>query len=352
MGVFDEIRVAAARVVEQARWVRINLGELRRFAGGLDLDAPDDDPGHFSVGDDEATAAFVLALDAVNFGSGYFPYLLKRPGMSGYHTVASCLRDHALAHGPITSTWLRNIAVADTIALFEQGPLFTQSGAVGSAPGSPAHDGPLESGTDPAPQRAGTDSAPELVRELMNHFALAWNQLGEFIDDVGDGTALGAVAAAGGSAARLVSLLTRMPYYDDVHLYRGRRVALLKRAQITAFDLATALQNRPPARFADLAEITMFADNLVPHVLRVEGVLEFHPDLVARIEAEHHIASGSPEEVEIRACGLHAVEMLVAELAQQGRPCTAGDLDGVLWRLGGQAVYKAQPRHRTRCTFY
>ncbi|MEZ5167114.1 MAG: hypothetical protein R2695_11730 [Acidimicrobiales bacterium] len=34
----------------------------------------------------------MLSLDAINFGSGYFPYLRKRPGMSGYHTVASSLR--------------------------------------------------------------------------------------------------------------------------------------------------------------------------------------------------------------------------------------------------------------------
>ena len=56
----------------------------------------------------------------------------------------------------------------------------------------------------------------------------------------------------------------------------------------------------------------MFADNLVPHVLRLDGVLWFDPELVARIERGELIEHGSPEEVEIRACAVHAVELLVA----------------------------------------
>jgi len=37
--------------------------------------------------------AFFLTLDAINFGSGYFPHLGKRPGMSGYFTAAASLTD-------------------------------------------------------------------------------------------------------------------------------------------------------------------------------------------------------------------------------------------------------------------
>ena len=56
----------------------------------------------------------------------------------------------------------------------------------------------------------------------------------------------------------------------------------------------------------------MFADNLVPHVLRLDGILRFDPELVARIDREELIEHGSAEEVEIRACAVHAVELLVA----------------------------------------
>ena len=81
-----------------------------------------------------------------------------------------------------------------------------------------------------------------------------------------------------------------------------------KRAQLAAADLH--LQGIAPA--ADVAALTLFADNLVPHVLRIDGVLEFEPELAARIERGELIEHDSPEEVEIRACALHAVELLVA----------------------------------------
>ena len=81
-----------------------------------------------------------------------------------------------------------------------------------------------------------------------------------------------------------------------------------KRAQLAAADLH--LQGIAPAR--DLAALTLFADNLVPHVLRIDGVLAFDDALVARIDRGELLAHDAPEEVEIRACAVHAVELLVA----------------------------------------
>ena len=92
----------------------------------------------------------------------------------------------------------------------------------------------------------------------------------------------------------------------------------------------------------------MFADNLVPHVLRLDGVLEFDERLVGRIEDGLLLEHGSPEEVEIRACALHAVELLVAARGDT----TATAVDNVLWNRGGLPRYKARPRHRARTTAY
>ena len=353
--IFQQIREAAASVADRATSVRINAEALRGFVGRIDLTVPDDDPGHEPMGDPESTAAFVMALDAVNFGSGYFPHLRKRPGMSGYGTTAACLRDHASARGPITSAWLRSVNAEEAAALFGQvpaepppaapdaAPLPTPQAAHAPAPES-AHFATLESAQAPAP--------PAAAAELMDLFARAWNDLGAFIDRVGGGTALGVTAAADGSAARLLALLAEMPFYKDVHRYRGLEVPFYKRAQITVCDMAAAFRHEPPGAFADFDLLTMFADNLVPHVLRIEGVLEFSDDLVARIAAAEDISCGSEPEIEIRACALHAVEVIVGELARRGRPCTAAHVDGVLWRMGGRRFYKAEPRHRTRSTYY
>ena len=49
--------------------------------------------------DDETRAAFSLQLNAINFGSGWFPTIRKRDGLSGYRTMEAGLR----ARGPWTA---------------------------------------------------------------------------------------------------------------------------------------------------------------------------------------------------------------------------------------------------------
>ena len=75
-----------------------------------------------------------------------------------------------------------------------------------------------------------------------------------------------------------------------------------KRAQILASDLALA----GVAEFSDLDRLTIFADNLVPHVLRCDGVLVYDDELAARIDRGELLFLGGAER-EIRACALHAL---------------------------------------------
>ena len=55
---------------------------------------------HFAEGDREARAAFVICLDAINFGSGWWPEIRKRPGRSGYFTIAAGLTERFREAGP------------------------------------------------------------------------------------------------------------------------------------------------------------------------------------------------------------------------------------------------------------
>jgi hypothetical protein len=168
--------------------------------------------------------------------------------------------------------------------------------------------------------------------------------LGEYVLRDYGGSFLALARAGNGSAVALAERLASLSSFHDVSTYDGRPVAFFKRAQITASDLHQ--QGLAPA--CDLRRLTMFADNLVPHVLRLDGVLEFEPSLVERIEHEQLIEHGSPEEVEIRACGLHAVELLVTAHGNTA----ATTVDNAVWDRGAGARYKAAPRHRARCTAY
>ena len=95
MNLFDEIRNECREVAEGAAFVRIDYARLGDYARSLDvaeLAAPELDPGVHFLGHGERTLAFIVIFDSINFGSGWFPYLRKRPGRSGSITMASSLR--------------------------------------------------------------------------------------------------------------------------------------------------------------------------------------------------------------------------------------------------------------------
>ncbi len=331
MDIFDEIRAACRHVAEQALLVRIDDARLDEYARDFPLAEIGQaglDPATHWLGRGRETLAFILVLDSINFGSGYFPRLRKRLApdgatMSGYFTVAASLNDWFRRQGAPDARRLATLTPADCARIFGQ-------------------DGPDDAG--------GAEPEPA---QLMALFARALNELGALLLARYDGDPARLVESAGHRAGALVAILRRMPCFDDVAIWRGRQIPILKRAQITAADLALAFDNEGWGRFEDRDRLTIFADNLVPHVLRVDGVLVYDPKLAARLAAGELIAAGSPEEVEIRAVALHAVERLKELLHAAGHAAiTSVDLDYLLWNRGQDARYRASLRHRTRSVFY
>jgi hypothetical protein len=181
----------------------------------------------------------------------------------------------------------------------------------------------------------------------MALFATSLRELGGHVVAHADGRFSSLIEAAEGSAERLASLLAALRSYRDEPSYDGFAVPLYKRAQITAADLDRAFDGQGLGRFDDIDRLTMFADNLVPHVLRIDGVLTVDPALVRRIDGGELLAYGSPEEIELRAVAVEAVERLSISTGVPPRK-----LDEILWHRGGEPRYKAVPRHRTRTTAY
>ena len=311
---FADIRAACARVAAEADHVHLRAERVAPYADALaseTLTPPDYDTEHHFWGEPDAVLAYLVTLDAVNFGSGYFPFLNKRPGMSGYFTVASHLKDHFEQRGALSAAELATLTLADCAALFHQ---------------------PLDN---------------EVQLELITLFTRALNDLGTWLHLRFQDNFFKLIEAADGSAATLAQLLTEMPFFQDVSTYKGFQVPLYKRAQITASDLALAFEGEEYEAFHDLDALTIFADNLVPHVLKVDGVLRYAPGLEARITRSEPIPAGSPEEVELRAVALHAVECLADHLNVSPR-----NLDILLWNRGQEVRYRTIPRHRTRTVFY
>ena len=290
LSIGDRVRANAAAIAVEARSVRIDLDALEALEPGP---LPELDPQrHYLEGPPADVADYLLVLDAINFGSGWFPTLRKRAGSSGYFTVAWALADRWRAGAGWTSAQLRAIRteeVADTLGQ--------------------ARD-----------------------HELMALFAQALRELGHFL---GARQALDVVAEARGSALRLAELLsTGMTMWHDTGFY--------KRAQIAGSDLALG----GVAEFGDLDALTIFADNLVPHVLRCEGVLDYDPRLAAHIDAGRLVRPG-PQEREIRGCAVHACALIAKRTGMTER-----DIDNALWYRGQRPEYKARPRHRCRTVYY
>jgi Queuosine salvage protein len=289
LSIGDSVREHGAAIAAQARSVRIDLEALEALEPGP---PPQLDPRrHYLEGPPADVADYLLILDAINFGSGWFPTLRKRTGSSGYFTVAWALADRWRAGAgwtPQQLTTMRTEEVADTLGQ--------------------ARD-----------------------HELMALFAQALRELGRFL---AGRRALDLVADARGSAQRFAELLARMTMWHDRGFY--------KRAQLAGSDLALA----GLADFGDLDALTIFADNLVPHVLRCEGVLVYDPRLAAHIDAERLVRPG-PQEREIRGCAVHACALIAKRSGMSER-----EIDYALWNRGQRPEYKARPRHRCRTIYY
>jgi len=319
IGLLQQVRGTCKEVVKRARYVHIDTDRIQAYAASLPVEyarSPKLDPQYHYSGYQDDVVAYILTLDAVNFGSGYFPYIRKRVGLSGYFTIALALKERFETKGPFTAHELTCLSAQDCAGLF----------------GQDLDDGPR--------------------RELMGLFASALNDLGRYLLDRFAGQFVKLVKAAGSTAESLVGILAEMRHFQDIALYDGFDVLFYKRAQITVADLSMAFEGEGPGLFHDLGDLTIFADNAVPHVLRVDGIIHYEDSLASRIDTGELIPAGSAEEVEIRAAAVHAAELIVEKLGSMGQDLMSMNLDYLLWNRAQQPQYKMRPPHRTRTVFY
>ena len=282
------IRAAAAGVVARARDVR--LGPLDRLLAEIaDRPVPAWDGRRHYTGEPARTIRYLLVLDTINFS-------FWGGAAGGYWQVAERLRDAFLAGDELSQP--AALAAMSAARLRE---------IVGGLP--------------------MLDERAEALRQLGVH------GFDGLVRDTAAGTAR--------------ALAERLPSFADVAEHDGRRVPLLKRAQIVPADLHGA----GVASFPDLAELTCFADYKLPQVLRHFGALDYSAGLARRVDGWEELRPGEPAEVEIRAATVVAVERLREALAGRGRPLLSIEVDWILWDLS-QGLYPVRPYHRTRTIFY
>lgn len=132
--------------------------------------------------------------------------------------------------------------------------------------------------------------------------------------------------------------------YGDVRTLDGRRVPFLKKAQLAVALIAGRFADSDHYDVIGLDDLTLFADYVVPAILREYGVLEYDELLGSRVDEYEPIPENSRMEVEIRAATVVAGDRILERLSgAHGVETTAVHLDYALWETGrdqGLALHK------------
>jgi hypothetical protein len=318
-----EVVETAKNVAQKSRQVQINRQALIHFsrkalADGIEV--PRWDSTYHFCGSGEATVSYLLVLDSLNFcfwpaaGQAKWEIEYESRKLSGYYALAASLK-HAIDSGApiIEAEYLAELTLSELKEIL---------GGQGELP-------------------------------LLEHRLQILNELGQVLLEEYEGQALKLVESAGGSAIGLVRLLVeRLASFRDVAEYRRHKVFFYKRAQIFAADLYGAFDGKDWANFADIDKLTAFADYKLPQVLRHLGIFDYSQALAQKVDQEIYLEAGCPEEVEIRANTIWAVELIRRELERMGKRLRAFEIDCILWNLGQHGEFKVKPYHRTLTVFY
>jgi hypothetical protein len=318
-----EVLETAKHVVDKSRHVHIEpealRGLSRKLARGSIRIPGWDDELHFR-GDDETTLAYLLVLDAVNFcfwpppGRDKWEISHERRTYSGYYGLSVSLKKAVESGTPLADARFLASLTLDRVKEILSGRGVLQL---------------IE---------RRLDNLRELGRVLLENY---------------DGKASQLVGAARCSAVALARLLaTNFSSFRDEAVYQGEKVFFYKRAQLLAADIHGAFKGKGWGGFDDMEKLTAFADYKLPQVLRHVGGLHYAAPLAEKIDGLIHLDPGSPEEVEIRANTIWAVESMRQEMERLGKKLMAHEIDWLLWNLGQDDEFRKKPYHRTVTIYY
>ncbi len=319
----NEILESTKKVVEKSIRVQIRTQALINFSrelGAANIQIPSWNYSYHYYGKGEEMVAYLLVLDSINFcfwpppGKKKWEIDYQSEKISGYYALAASLKQAVESGIPITKA--RYLA---DLSLDELKQLLGGRGTL----------------------------------QLLEHRLQNLKELGQALLKEYKGEACKLVEAAEKSAVKLVRLLAeKLGSFRDVGKYRGYDVFFYKRAQLFAADLYGAFQGKGRGCFFDMDQLTAFADYKLPQLLRHLGILHYSQELAEKVDQKVPLEAGSPEEVEIRANTIWAVELIRQELSQRGKELRSFEIDWILWNLSQKKEFKLKPYHRTATIFY
>lgn len=161
------------------------------------------------------------------------------------------------------------------------------------------------------------------------------------------------------SAVKLLNLVVEnFKCFKDEAEYKGTVVGIYKRAQILVGDIWACFNKKGLGYFKDINEISAFADYRVPQTLLWYGIFKYSNELLEKLNNNVLLRNGEEDEVEIRGCTLHAVELLnqyaTGKLGEE--KINSILIDHFLWdfrrKHAKEVARKRLPFHKTFSIYY
>ena len=264
----DEVLKTAKYVAAKSQAVALDNETLIRFCGKLfqqGMKVPPWDNRYHFCGSKEETVAYLLVLDSLNFcfwpPLGMLRWEINDAlgKLSGYYALAAALKRAVESGIPITE--------AEYLA---------------------------ELSLDQLGQILGGQGVLQLLEDRLK----VLHELGHVLLDDYGGKAHHLVETAQRSAVTLTRLLAeKLSSFRDTADYQGHKVFFYKRAQIFAADLYGAFGAKDWGAFADIDQLTAFADYKLPQVLRELGILRYTRALAQKVDKKILLQAGAPEEI-------------------------------------------------------
>ena len=168
-----------------------------------------------------------------------------------------------------------------------------------------------------------------------------------------DGKASNLIKKANKDAQKLLELIVQnFPSFSDIAEYKEKEIYFYKRAQLFIADIYQIFGGKNFGSLENMDEITACADYKLPLILRNLEILEYTTALAQKIDSKTEIQKGSPEETEIRANTIWAVEFIKEEIKKCSPQIMSFQINDDLWLATQGSNSGNKPYHRARTIAY
>lgn len=318
----DQILESTKFVVEKSEFVKINEAAIKKVARKWKEEKwelpPWDSTYHF-FDNSPRTLAYFFILDSINFSfwseRKEQKYRIHYQGkyVNGYNSLALSLKMAFSRHHPIEKNGY--------LLKMTKGEFLTLLGGKGKL------------------------ALLEKRLHILHQAALIIkNQFGGDVQNL-------FIEANNNALLLLDILISRFPSFRDEAQYKEKRVLFYKRAQIFVNDAHAAFKGKGLGAFTNMDKLTAFSDYKIPQILRHWNIFSYGEALSKKIDAKIELQKNSPEEVEIRANTIWAMEHLKEELKTIGVHLQSREIDWLLWKKAGSEK-GMKPYHKVRTTSY